>query len=63
MRPVTGAGKRAVTLPSYSVGGASPATRIKGMEGAKLTVTLKFDKDLAKNGSVMKIEVTAEKAK
>jgi hypothetical protein len=38
-----------------------PKVTIKGMEGVELVVTLLFDKDLKKNGSIKAIEVKAVK--
>jgi hypothetical protein len=38
-----------------------PKVTIKGMEGVELVVTLHFDKDLKKNGSIEAIEVKAAK--
>ncbi len=36
---------------------SSPKATIRGFERVKLAVTLRFDKDLAKNGSIQSIEV------
>jgi hypothetical protein len=38
-----------------------PKARVKGIEGVELVVTLHFDKDLKKNGSIETIEVKAAK--
>jgi hypothetical protein len=38
-----------------------PKVTIKGMDGVELVVTLLFDKDLKKNGSIKSIEVKAAK--
>ena len=48
----------AVVIDEAGVGySSSPKVTIKGFEKVELTVTLLFDKDLAKNGAITSIEV------
>ena len=55
-----GAVKR-IDLINAGAGYSSPPTAtIKGVETARLIATLRFDKDLATNGSIAKIDVTTD---